>query len=169
MSRTARLTLSLVVALLAPLASARAQNSFSVAAGASFPTSTFGDLHDIGYHVGVGIGIQPPTSPLGFRFEGMFNEFDRSGIGSVKTRVLGATANASANLSGKFGPYLIGGLGLYNTKNTNGGGDSSDIGFNLGGGFRFELTGFSAYAEARYHRVGDGVATFIPVTFGLTF
>ena len=59
--------------------------------------------------------------------------------------------------------YLIGGLGTYDT------GSHWDTGFNLGGGFRFPLTGFSAYIEARYHSVAGGDLKFVPVVFGLAF
>ncbi len=147
---------------------AQLHTNLSLAAGASFPTGSFGDVYDTGYHLLVGVGLNPPLSPVGFRIDGMFNEFDVSGASSAKTRVLGLSGNLLVNASGGLGPYLAGGVGLYDTRPT-GGGDRNDVGFNVGVGFRLGLAGFSAFAEARYHRVGDGVAQFIPVTFGVTF
>ena len=39
----------------------------------------------------------------------------------------------------------------------------------IGGGFRFPLTGFSAYVEARYHSINNTSIRFVPVSFGLVF
>ena len=49
------------------------------------------------------------------------------------------------------------------------GGNVNELGVNLGGGYRFALTGFSAYAEARYHHILNTSVNFIPITFGVTF
>ena len=168
MPRFARVIAACSALLFAPaLAGAQTGAHFSVAAGASFPTGNFDDFSEIGYHVLAGLELHPPSSPLGFRIDGMFNEFDNSGLGSASTRILALTGNAVVRGSA-FGPYLIGGIGLYGTKASSGGASDSDVGFNVGGGFRFGLTGFTAFAEARYHRVREGLS-FIPVTFGVTF
>jgi hypothetical protein len=152
----------------APVARAQVATHFSVAAGAAFPTGSFGDFHDTGYNVLAAVDLQPALLPLAFRLDGMFNEFDFSGASSGSTRVIGLAGNAVLKGGALgIGPYLIGGIGVYGTKPT-GGSSNSDVGFNIGGGFRFGLTGFSVFAEARYHRVAEDVS-FIPVTFGITF
>ena len=168
MSRRIGVCFLAMIAVTVPRAT-RAQIAahWSVAAGASLPTSSFGDTYDTGYHVLAAIGLQPALSPVGFRIDGMFNEFNRSNLTNSKVRVLGLTANAVL-ATGGIGPYLIGGLGAYSNQYRPGTGSSSDVGFNIGGGFRFGLTGFSVFAEARYHRVADA-AQFIPITFGITF
>jgi hypothetical protein len=182
-SRIVALTLTLVAY---PMTHAGAQMAASVgvAAGATVPRSRFGDRASTGYHVMVTLGMSAPLVPLSFRIEGMFNEFDYnsavgSGGGGVyrlasdKARVWGATANGILTSSGLLRPYLIGGVGMYRTTEGNppfGGTVSSNSwGGNLGGGFRFDLTGFGAYAEARYHWVGDTDVRMIPITFGLSF
>lgn len=80
-----------------------------------------------------------------------------------------------------MGPYAVAGGGVYRslaecsgctTSSTNGG-------YNAGGGFRFALSGFSAFLEARYHVIPaesdpttggtkENVA-FIPISFWLIF
>jgi hypothetical protein len=157
------------LALCAAFDAGRAQTSISIAAGATAPTGSFGNVHDVGYHVLGALGIAPPLSPLAFRLEGSFSEFNRTGLGTdAKDRVLALTGNGVLKLSGSIGPYAIGGVGLYDVRRPGFSGDSN-VGFNIGGGYRFGLTGFSAFAEARYHRAGDGQTAFIPITFGIAF
>src|SRR5262245_54216154 len=146
---------------------ARAQTTthFSLAAGASFPTSTFGDFYGTGYNLLGAIGFEPMNMPIGFRLDGMYQQFDGSN-GGPSNRVLSLTGNAVLKGS-SLGPYVVGGLGLYGTTPERGNSDT-DVGFNVGAGYRFGLTGFSAFLEARYHYVKEGVS-FVPLTFGVTF
>jgi hypothetical protein len=170
-------------ALVAPVAAAQAQISFGVGAGASIPS---GDLssatgYETGYHVLVTAGIHPPLAPVGFRVDGMFNEFNSKSTATTapKLRIMGVNANAVLSMPGVIvlSPYAIGGVGMYQTKSTAAGATSNnDIGVNVGAGIKFGLAGFGAFAEARYHYImAEKVGTvtpkwnFIPVTFGITF
>src|SRR5581483_7288748 len=65
-------------------------------AGASFPTGNFGDLNDVGYNLNLGLALNQPANPLGFRVEGLFNQFN-SNFGD-NTRFLGITGNATYDL-----------------------------------------------------------------------
>ena len=147
---------------------------FNIAAGASFPTGDFGVGTDVGYNVSAGVTITQRASPLAFRAEGMYNEFNASGF-SDKARAAAITGNAIYDFSsGSVAPlstlYLIGGIGYYNTRDPFLTSETqSNLGWNIGGGFRFGLTGFSAYLEARFHTVSNSDVRFIPVTFGLLF
>ena len=85
-----------------------------------------------------------------------------------------ATANAMVNLGRRReSPYLIGGLGLYNSKF--GRADSENaVGVNLGGGLRFVLGELNTFFEARYHAMlgetGAGAnLQFVPITVGVMF
>jgi hypothetical protein len=168
------------LALLATAAAtARAQSSnihFNIAAGATFPTSPFSDYYDTGYNLVAGIGMTPQGSPLGFRVEGLYNEFAQKREGD-KARVGGGTANVVYNLISPNSAqsntlYLIGGLGYYSTREPTLFFDpesESNIGYNIGAGFKFPLTGFSVYVEARYHTVSNTDVRFIPVSVGLSF
>jgi hypothetical protein len=141
---------------------------FNVALGAAFPVSDYGRFRDMGYNVTVGAGMRQPASALGFRVEGTYNEFGIKNLSS-KSHAGGVIGNltfdlGSATTSGTGNNlYAIGGVGYYGT------GSDWNIGYNLGGGFRFPLTGFSAYLEARYHAVSSVEAKFVPVVFGLVF
>jgi hypothetical protein len=80
-------------------------------------------------------------------------------------------------------PYIVAGLGAYNSKTdisgvpNVSGSSSTDFGINAGGGFVFKLgSAVSGYAEGRIDNVysnGGFVSSdqvkVIPVTFGLVF
>lgn len=142
----------------------------NVAAGATLPTGTFSDAVDLGYHLTGGIGMQDRSSPLGFRGEVSYNGLSgKNGGGNF--HITSFTANATYDLrnAGATGSklYAIGGVGFYNTGA--GGGSETDFGWNVGGGFQWPLSGFSAYLEARFHSVSNTDAHFIPISFGLRF
>jgi hypothetical protein len=160
-------TAALVLMGAASLAGAQTNTHFSIGAGASFPTGRFGDAYKTGYHVLGAIDFDRPGSPLGFRLDGMFNEFEHETFNNAAIQIYGLTGNAVVKAAGTSGPYLIGGIGVYGTK-PEGGDSESDVGFNIGGGLRFELSGFTAFLEARFHQVRDNLR-FVPLTFGLTF
>ena len=158
--------------------------SFGVAAGATVPMSNFSDRASTGYHLMLTLGLRAPMVPVAFRVDGMFNEFDyNSEVGGGggapfraverSARVWAGTANVVLTSSGLLGPYAIGGIGLYRVTEAvpvfGGTRSANDFGGNIGGGLRFELSGFSAYAEARYHWIGDTDIRMLPVTFGISF
>ena len=168
MRMMSRAVIAMAAALLA--APLHAQTSFGVSAGASVPVGTTADAFDFGYNVTASLGIKPPLAPIGLRIDGMLNSMDGKAGGTLRT--LAGTVNAT--LSAPMMPipmgYLIGGLGMYN--NDGGAGSSStDLGFNIGAGLNFPLTGFDTFLEARFHYVdGDGGSMkFIPITFGMRF
>jgi hypothetical protein len=69
-------------------------------------------------------------------------------------------------------PYLIAGAGWYNSKaDEDGAESSSEFGINGGIGARFALSGFSTFAEVRFHNIFSDPksAQFIPLTFGILF
>lgn len=151
-----------------------AQTSFSIAAGLALPMGDAADATtgvDMGYNATVGIGIKPPLAPLGVRVEGMFNSFKfKSTAIDASLRVMALTANATYTMMPTI--YLIGGVGMYNSKASAAGSPSdTDLGFNVGAGVNIPLTGFGTYLEARFHHVpGDpGSFQFIPITFGIKF
>ena len=176
------LRLSGVAALVALVASmpvaAMAQSNtthFNIAAGLTLPTGSFGDENDAGYNLILGLGTKPRASALGFRAEGIFNEFDAHGT-SAKSRAAGITGNVTYDLTSGArnntnSLFVIGGIGYYNTRvafpqlTVS----ESNVGWNVGGGFQFPLTGFSAYIEARYHTVSNTDVRFVPISFGLVF
>jgi hypothetical protein len=168
---------ALALALLSPIA-AGAQASLVIIGGASAPVSTLGDITDIGYNVAVGVNLGAPALPVGLRLEGGYNGFGNKSFGGT-TRIVTGTANALFSVGpGNDAPYLIGGVGVYNssfsTSSSGYGNSSTALGINGGGGLRFPLSGFNTFFEARYHvmlgNARDGTNyQFIPITFGITF
>jgi opacity protein-like surface antigen len=168
---------ALAAALSVP-ATARAQGAnFSLSGGFSLANGDFGQRNDAGYAIGVGLGVTQPGSPLSFRVDGLYSEYNSKFIDD-KSQAGGVIASALLDFvikGASFTPYAIGGVGLYSTKEPLvTGTDESDtnVGWSVGGGIRFPLSGFSAYVESRYHSVssapGGGIA-FAPVVFGLRF
>jgi opacity protein-like surface antigen len=165
-------------ALMAPVAMAQAQLKFGVGLGASLPGGDIKDGLDMGYHAMVTAGIQPPLSPVGFRVDGAFNQFKEKSPGTDNLRIMSLSANAILGMPGAMvvKPYAIGGVGMYNSKNSGGGDGSNDLGVNLGAGVSFGLAGFNAFGEIRWHKMFLeevlGVkpnVSYIPITFGITF
>jgi hypothetical protein len=178
-----RAALALSIAGALP-ASAHAQGlagiKLNIAAGAAVPTGDFGLGTDIVYNLTVGVGARQGTSPLGFRAEGFYNEFGVTDT-DLKAHAGGISLNATYDipLNTLSSPaagvgntlYIIGGLGYYSTRLNTFFNDNSDsnLGYNVGAGFRFPLTGFSAYLEARYNSVSNVDVKFVPLVFGLVF
>jgi len=159
-----------IAAILFAAPALHAQTSFSVAAGLALPMGDAKDAVDMGYNATVGLGIKPPLAPLGVRIEGMFNSFQAKSPFTGSLRVMALTANGTYTMMPTI--YLIGGVGMYNAKESAAGSPSeTDVGFNVGAGVNIPLTGFGTYVEARFHHVpGDpGSFQFIPITFGIKF
>ena len=162
-----------VVALSPNIAAGQSRTRFGVSGGLAAPTSHLGDVADLGYNVTAGLFIGGTRVPIGARVDGSLNEFSLKNL-DEDVRILDATLNAVVNIGQlPTSPYLIGGLGFYNSKF---GGDGSEnaLGVNLGGGLRFPIGDLSTFFEARYHRtLGDrdagGDLQFIPITFGIVF
>ena len=159
------------IALSPQLASGQAR--FGIAGGLAAPVSDLADAADLGYNVAVGIHFGGTHVPFGARLEGSLNGFSLDDADD-DVRILNATLNAVANFGQRpTSPYLIGGLGLYNSK-TAGLDSKNTLGINFGGGLRFPIHQLSTFVEARYHLMfGDRTDfanwQFIPITFGVIY
>jgi opacity protein-like surface antigen len=154
---------------------------FNVNAGVALPVGDLSDegFAELGFHLGAGLEFRGPLMPIGLRFDGAY---DRMGIEDADAAYTIWNLTANAVVSPMASPlYFIGGIGFYSTDVS---GDDvigdpdaqTDFGFNLGAGLSLPLTGFSAFVEARYHRVstdedefGLSSISFIPIVFGLRF
>ena len=156
----------------------RAQASFGIAAGAAVPVGSTADGYKLGYNVTGSLGFKPPLAPIGLRIDGMWNAMDAKGTSGASLRTLAGTANLTLSGVGMPIPmtYLIGGVGMYNSKLTGlpagfTSAGTTDLGFNIGAGINIPLTGFGTHLEARLHYVKSKGSSmkFIPITFGITF
>jgi hypothetical protein len=164
----------------APVVQAQDSGSarFGVSGGLTIPTGTVGDINGSGLNLQGHVNYKPATTPFGLRGDvGVFTTAAKTlpGVNGVRynsTTWVTANANVMYNFEGAkdatFVPYVIGGLGFYN------GGvlkRQTKFGLNVGGGVTFKLSGFDAFAEARFHNVyTDGFSSrLIPFSFGINF
>lgn len=189
MKRRLSLVLSAVAltALFTSPAAAQSAKAVSVgiSGGAAIPFGDFGEDYTTGYNGTLSLGFNSVGTPLGIRFDAMYNKMgvkDDRTI-SIPGGIVDAAIITSANANLVYAlpgtgirPYLIGGGGVYGTKlDIDGTGSDpetkSKFGVNGGIGAAFPLSGFNTFVEARLHHIfTDGSATqFIPVTFGLSF
>jgi len=171
---------------------------FGIMGGATVPLSDLGDQSKTGWNAGALVSIGVPLVPVSFRVDGQWHQMKGKNLGTLggaggsssfpNTRIIDGTANVvytfGAALPTKF--YLIGGAGVYNVRFTDP--DNSDLhasgtkfGLNAGVGFKFQLTGFATFIEARYHNVIHGSSVgdvndshanslqFVPISVGITF
>ena len=160
----------------ASTAGAQARPQLSVGGGVTLPTGDLGDVADAGWHGQVSLGYRPPLYPVGFRIDGAYHDLGASS-GGADFRAVSVTGNVVVEAPGLVvRPYLIGGVGLYNTKAGQLDG-RNNLGVNGGLGLRFRLMDFDAFVEGRYHAAlnafGEGddesSAQYVPITFGIAF
>lgn len=192
------LSAAVACAFVASASVAEAQNmspvKFGLSAGASIPTGnigqidgqdvSFSDVVSTGYHVTGHLGFMAPMVPVGLRADVSWNKFggkDFSGVSAPDLSILSGTLNGIFNLSAGMpaSPYILAGVGAYRSKPDCSGVDcdaNTDFGLNGGLGMKFNLSGFSTFAEARYHFVmsedkdtGAENIKFIPISFGIMF
>lgn len=170
---------TLALALAANSAEAQKPISFGIGLGATMAQGDFGEAVDMGYHALGTLAWAAPALPVGVRFDASYNRLGfKDDVAPDETfNILGITANATWGIpmaASPVSPYLIGGLGWYQGSTSIEGSESdSKIGFNVGGGVKFNLSGFGTFIEARYHMIGGDEGevdtNFIPITFGIMF
>jgi hypothetical protein len=155
-------------------AQAQRRTSVGFAAGATVPVGDLGDATSTGFHILGTLAISGSASaPLGFRIDGMYNSLSGTSSGP-DVNVWTVNGNLVYAFPGGMTatPYIIAGAGWYNSKADESGAESSsDIGINAGIGARFALSGFSTFAEVRFHNIfsDPNSAQMIPLTFGILF
>ena len=162
---------------------------FGIMGGATIPLSDLSDFNKTGWNAGALVTIGVPLVPVSFRIDGQWHQLQAKNDVEFPAdlRIIDGTANVvytfGAALPTKF--YLIGGVGAYNERFKDPASDVSvsgtKFGLNAGVGFKFQLTGFATFIEARYHNVihgsdvGDTNSAdvrslqFVPITVGITF
>jgi len=149
----------------------------SLGGGVSVPTSDLGEVQSAGWHGQVSMGYRPPLFPVGFRVDGLYHDMagDLAPAQSFRTAAVSGNVVIEAP-SLAVRPYLIGGVGYYNTK-FEGAPSRNNVGLNGGVGLKFRLADLESFVEARYHTAMDAIgpeggersARFIPITFGISF
>jgi outer membrane protein with beta-barrel domain len=171
-----RLTAAMVgaVALLvigAPTAAkAQARGYIMLGPGIAIPV---GDYKDDGAKTGWLVQVAGGVSSgmIGGRING---SFIRNGIEgtSENVRILGAMADlvVSPRTSGKVGPYLLGGVGFQNGKNsTPGSSGETKFAWNAGAGFVVQAGGIGIFVEGKFLsvRTPGSSTNLIPISAGI--
>lgn len=162
-----------VVAIAAMPVHAQRRSAIGFAAGATVPIGDLGDATSTGFHALGTLSISGTAStPLGFRIDGMYNSLSGKSSGP-DVNIWTVNGNLVYAFPGgtTATPYLIGGAGWYNSKADGAEDSSNDLGINAGIGARFALSGFSTFAEVRFHNIfsDPNSAQMIPLTFGVLF
>ncbi|MDF3053385.1 MAG: hypothetical protein K0S19_1490 [Geminicoccaceae bacterium] len=185
-------TAALALGLLLSAPTVRAQGAeFGLGGGVGLPLGDFDDAAKLGWHGLAAVSFVPEGWPVGIQFDGSYQQFsleDDLGFTGLKTRLIQGTGNVvfkfKTSEESTFRPYLLGGVGVYNSKTTADddpedvlGGGATDFGLNAGVGFDFKAGGAGLFIEGRFHNVfigGDGLSggdnlQFIPITLGFRF
>lgn len=161
----------------------RAQGAeFSLGGGLGIPLGSFDDAAKMGWHGLAAVSFVPNGSPVGIQFDGQYQQYKLDGFTDTKERFLMGTGNVVFKFKTSdetaFRPYLIGGAGVYNFKQTGSAdpgqvleGGTTKFGLNAGAGFDFKAGAVGLFLEGRFHDVfsaGENLK-FIPITVGIRF
>lgn len=154
---------------------------FSLGGGVDLPMGDFDNDFNTGWHGLAAVTFTPATSPVGIQIDGNYSRIPDDTPSNFDRQMIYGTGNIvyrfQTSPESTFRPYLIGGAGAYNLKNT--GSDVPDIegnsttkfGLNGGAGFDIKAGSAALFAEARFHNVfTEGSNTsFLPITAGIRF
>ena len=157
----------------------RAQSAqFSVGGGLGVPLGNFDDVVKIGWQGTAAVSFVPRNLPVGIQVDGSFSQFGDESPLDIKSQLIYGTANAvyafATSKGSRLRPYLIGGGGVYNSKETGSdalGGSTTKFGLNVGAGFDFQAGSAALFLEGRFHDVfvsGPNVK-FFPINLGIRF
>jgi hypothetical protein len=157
----------------------RAQGTeFSAGGGLGVPLGNFDDVVKIGWQGTAAVSFVPRNFPVGFLVDGAFSQFGDETPLDIKSQLIYGTVDAvyrfRSSAASRFRPYLIGGGGVYNFKETGGdalGTSSTEFGINAGAGFDFKAGNAGLFIEGRFHDVfvaGPNLQ-FFPINLGVRF
>ena len=178
---------ALAVGMLLYAPALRAQGvEFGLGGGVGVPLGDFDDDAKLGWHALAELSFVPEGWPVGIQFDGSYQSYSLeddaiAGFSGLKDRIIMGTGNVvfkfKSSEESTFRPYLIGGLGVYNTRTTGEDigedleGGATDFGINAGAGFDFKAGGAGLFIEGRFHNIFAGDDTvkrrFIPITLGI--
>ena len=184
--------LLLATSVFAPARASLAQKlqrpvSIGVGGGASMPMGASGDQLIFGWHALGTLALGVPRVPIGLRLDVAYDQFqfERALLGAAgppgSQRVVSFSVNPVIELpsdASQVKPYFIAGVGSYSqgcTESSSACKSSTNFGWNVGGGAKFQLFGLHAFAEGRYHRTAEKTSVsnlstqYLPITLGLLF
>lgn len=151
----------------------QAQVSLGVGGGVTIPTGDLADAAKTGWHGLANVGYTLPSG-LGFRGDLFYgqNSIEDNQLVSGNFKLAGGFGNIIYNFPSQgVRPYVIGTVGMLNTKFEDLDGES-DLVFGGGAGVRFRAgTDANIFAEARYLIINSDPDSqkIIPITLGISF
>lgn len=149
---------------------------FSLGGGVGIPLGTYDDVVKIGWQGTAAVSFVPRGLPFGVQIDGNYARFSDETPFDITSQLIYGTANAvykfESSEDTRFHPYLIGGAGIYNAKETGDDaleGSSTKFGINAGAGFDFKAGGTGLFIEGRFHNIfSDGPnVKFFPINLGI--
>jgi hypothetical protein len=155
-------------------------------AGPSVPTGDYNTIAKIGWNAAASVLLAHESRPFAVQIDANYAQFgleaeSPTGSFDVNQRFIYGTANVvyrfQTSTSGRLRPYLIGGIGVYNSKGTGrdaalfGNTSATDFGVNLGTRFNYRVAGATLFLEARFHNIFTDPSNtqYVPVAAGLKF
>jgi hypothetical protein len=173
-----RLLVACTAGTLMTASSLQAQARFSLGAGAAVPLGAFDDVVKLGWQAAGAVSFAPENLPVGLQIDATYAQFSDETPFDIKNQLIYGTADAvyrfQSAVSTRFHPYLLAGVGVYNSKETGDdalGGSSTKFGINAGAGLEFTAGNAGLFLEGRFHNVfseGPNVK-FVPINFGVRF
>jgi hypothetical protein len=156
----------------------------SLAGGVSLPSGDYNAIAKTGWQAGAGLLLG--THALGLQIDADYGHFplDASGAGGsfdVGQRFISGTVDVAyrfqTSAESRLRPYVLGGIGVYNSKGTGsdadlfGASSATDFGLNAGAGFDYIAGGATLFLEGRFHNIFSDPSNtqFIPLTIGVRF
>jgi hypothetical protein len=175
--RAVRSAVAATLIFVAAAADLRAQGvQFSLGGGVGIPLGTYDDVVKTGWHGSAGLFFAPTGVPIGFQVDGSLAQFSDETPLDITSQLMYGTANAVYKFASapttRFRPYVLGGLGVYNSKAIGDDapeGSTTKAGINLGAGLDVRAGGVGLFAETRWHNVfleGDNLK-FLPIAVGV--
>lgn len=171
----------LVVAALGLLPATAASQGLvrlGVGGGLTVPVSELADVTEQGYHGQVMLSINVPLFPLAGRLDAAYHHLPTPGDGHLRQFAITASGRV-ASIGLPLSPYLIAGVGLYNSRFTEGSAAEGFVfdseartafGISGGAGLLLRLGILHAFIEGRYHHVfNDTPLQHVPITVGVLF
>ncbi len=177
--RSVAFVLAMAAAVLtSPLSAQVRTTSFGVSGGLTMPLSGVAENAETGYNVTGSLYLRPARyANLGFRADVSLDRFGFEGSDDASLRSFGVALSGQYYVptSSSVTPYLLAGVGLYSLKttvvlgSTSVSASDSNLGYNLGAGLSFQLSGFSTFLEAKWVNVMSEPkgSSFAPITFGI--
>lgn len=170
---------AVAVSMLLGAPALRAQGAeFSLGGGVAVPLGNFDDVVKMGWQGTAAVSFAPRNLPVGIQVDGSFGQFGDESPLDIKSQLVYGTANAVyrfvSSADSKVRPYVVGGGGVYNSKETGSdalGGSTTKFGINAGAGFDFKAGSAGLFVEGRFHDVfveGPNLK-FFPINLGIRF